>query len=1218
VQTYQSMVAVLNNLLRVPAQEVEATIEASLDQLCGLFNLRRAVIYLSDPSGGLHKAHRSRVDAKARNVELPLQLPADLVASWFQEGYARHSVVVSGEAFLVGLSNAKERESESFFLFPMLDAAALKGALAVAPQEASRLNEVHLEMLGFAADILRNVLSLRGAEMQLNEERRRHAQLMASLPDQVFELDASGCFTGLLAGPKHLLQAYPNEITGKHLRAAVPVEIAGILQSALEETLASGNLATRRYQLRTGEALKFFELATSLAHGDATAGGPQVHVMVRDVTRQADLHNDLMRLGKIVEAMNNLVVILDRDHKIVWVNAAFERHTGWSLAEIKGEILGPLVRNEASDPVVVAALNEALRKEQPFRGEIINTDRAGNAYWVDFNALPLFDPQGSLMGYVSVETDITALKEQEAATARHAAAAEAAHTRLNNAIQALTDAVVIFDAEDRLVAVNESYRNSLPALASLAVPGAKLEDLLRKGAEARLFGKGESEEAKEAWVHKRLQEYRLPRMDEEVQSPDGSWVRRINTRTADGGSILVAIDITESRTHIAEMDAANRELRRALAERDNVEQRLAGLIAGTEVGTWEHDLATNILSFGGYASATLGYEPSMLRDMSLGHFFKLVHPDDHRNLPTMDMFEAESDTAITESEFRMRHALGHWVWILSRARVTQRDAQGRATVISGVNLDISERKHLEQELAARRAFLLQVINASVSALVVLDDAGAVSFVNLEASKLLGTARSIEMGQSFSDVAQMLETLEGAAIAEQDMPHRIVLQNSEPLRDYRLALRLPGGERRILMCNAAPLTIAADRLGVVMAFADITDDLAATARLEEALTRAEDVSKAKSIFLANMSHEIRTPLNGVLGMAEVLADLVVEPVQKRMVSTIRKSGETLLTVLNGILDMSKIEAGKMALEIMPFQPAELMRQMEAIFSVVAEEKGIEFEVFSSAGAEKPRLGDPHRLMQILNNLLNNAMKFTEKGRVSLKISCRSGKPFAIEVSDSGVGMKPEQLSRVFESFEQADGSMTRRFGGTGLGLSIVRQLVTLMGGEITVESELGQGTTFRVSLPLPESEVQISSAGAKEIDFSEAEDLQGVRVLSADDNLTNRIVLGEMLARFGVELLQVENGKDAVTAWEVAQAQGAPYDLLCLDITMPVMDGMTALGQIRSAEISKNLPSVPAIAITANAMPHQVADYIVGGFDTHLSKPFKQRDLLHALRSILQV
>jgi CheY-like chemotaxis protein len=296
----------------------------------------------------------------------------------------------------------------------------------------------------------------------------------------------------------------------------------------------------------------------------------------------------------------------------------------------------------------------------------------------------------------------------------------------------------------------------------------------------------------------------------------------------------------------------------------------------------------------------------------------------------------------------------------------------------------------------------------------------------------------------------------------------------------------------------------------------------------------------------------------------------------------------------------------------------MRQMEAIFSVVAEEKGIEFEVFSSAGAEKPRLGDPHRLMQILNNLLNNAMKFTEKGRVSLKISCRSGKPFTIEVSDSGVGMEPEQLSRVFESFEQADGSMTRRFGGTGLGLSIVRQLVTLMGGDISVQSELGQGTSFRVSLPLPESEVQLSSAGAKEIDFSEAEDLQGVRVLSADDNLTNRIVLGEMLSRFGVELLQVENGKDAVTAWEVAQAQGVPYDLLCLDITMPVMDGMTALSQIRSAEASKNLPSVPAIAITANAMPHQVADYIVGGFDTHLSKPFKQRDLLHALRSILQV
>jgi len=220
---------------------------------------------------------------------------------------------------------------------------------------------------------------------------------------------------------------------------------------------------------------------------------------------------------------------------------------------------------------------------------------------------------------------------------------------------------------------------------------------------------------------------------------------------------------------------------------------------------------------------------------------------------------------------------------------------------------------------------------------------------------------------------------------------------------------------------------------------------------------------------------------------------------------------------------------MVVETVPFVPLELIRQAESIFAIAAEEKGVAFEVLATAGCDTPRLGDAHRVMQVLNNLLNNAFKFTEHGMVTLKFSCRNGKPMQIEVSDTGIGMDAAQVARVFESFEQADGSMTRRFGGTGLGLSIVRELVTLMGGTITAESAPGVGSKFRIVLPLPEAEnVPLVQTKSKEGKLRE-DALAGVRLLCADDNATNRLVLSEMLARTGAVVTQVENGREAVAA-----------------------------------------------------------------------------------------
>jgi PAS domain S-box-containing protein len=564
----------------------------------------------------------------------------------------------------------------------------------------------------------------------------------------------------------------------------------------------------------------------------------------------------------------------------------------------------------------------------------------------------------------------------------------------------------------------------------------------------------------------------------------------------------------------------------------------------------------------------------------------------------------------------MRHDDGHYIWILSRSRVTEWGPNGEPMVMAGVHLDLSERKRLERQLQAGRAYLSEVMDTSIAALTVMNERGEITYANQEAERILRLERSLLRGLRYNDPSWKLQCVDGNPLREEELPFRQALAKGGIVRDIRFAVHLSDGQRRVLSANAVPLTQADGEQHVVVSFSDITDELASTARLEEARAKAEEMSRAKSIFLANMSHEIRTPLNGVLGMAEILHGLVKTPEKLRMVSTIRQSGETLLTVLNSILDMSKIEAGKMELEVVPIVLSELLTQVEALHRVKAEEKGLDLQVLLSAGADLPRMGDPHRLTQVLNNLLSNAIKFTESGRIRLKLSCRPGKPVTIDISDTGVGMTESQLSRVFESFEQADGSMTRRFGGTGLGLSIVRQLVLLMGGMITMQSNPGTGTDVRVIIPLPEADPSLLAPPEPEVDL-DVSSLAGRKLLIADDNLTNRLVLSEMLAQTGVILTMVENGQEAIDAWERARTDAVPFDLLLLDITMPVLDGTRALATIRDRESDLQLGPVPAVAVTANAMPHQVADYIMGGFDTHLAKPFKRKELLHALKMLLR-
>lgn len=361
-------------------------------------------------------------------------------------------------------------------------------------------------------------------------------------------------------------------------------------------------------------------------------------------------------------------------------------------------------------------------------------------------------------------------------------------------------------------------------------------------------------------------------------------------------------------------------------------------------------------------------------------------------------------------------------------------------------------------------------------------------------------------------------------------------------------------------------------------------------------KADAANQAKSNFLGVISHELRTPMNGVLGAAQLLAATRLEPTQREYLSIIRNSGDNLLSLLNDILDMTKIEAGKMTFEVIDIQLEDLHRRVTGPFSAQAEAKGLEF--VSEFEGEPPAVvkGDPLRVCQVIQNLLSNAVKFTETGTIRYLVRSRriSDKRVAFDfaVTDSGTGISPEDLERLFQPFTQVDASSTRRFGGTGLGLTIARRMANIMGGDITVTSELGKGSTFTLSVEAEVVEWTPASA-IEEID-AEVGEGESLNVLVVEDHPVNRMILEAWLGSAGHATATAENGKIAV---DLAFEQG--FDLIIMDVNMPVMDGLSATKLIRMTGANRETP-IAVLSASARTEDHEAG--MEAGADAYLNKP----------------
>ena len=628
-----------------------------------------------------------------------------------------------------------------------------------------------------------------------------------------------------------------------------------------------------------------------------------------------------------------------------------------------------------------------------------------------------------------------------------------------------------------------------------------------------------------------------------------------------------------------------------------VEDRLERVQRLANAGAWEWTAADDALSCSEPALRLLGLPPGpCTADEALAR----IPSDDRRRVE--DAVQRALDTGCAYAlDHRIKLPDGA-VRVLRHQGAPRFSPSGAAIGLAGALQDVTPLRAAEAASHRSQQMLAGMLKISPEAIVVADSQARIILFSAGAEAMFGYSAQEALGRSVEDLmpARFRER-------HQQAVHRFASGTRPSLRMHERAEIL--GLRRNGEEFPAEASLARLETPSGTAFTTIVRDLserkAAEARLVQAREEAEEASRAKSTFLANMSHEIRTPLNGVLGVAGALARTDLDVPQREMVQLIETSGRALQALLSDILDLAKVDAGRLCIRDEPFDLAGMVRAVFALFQASAAEKAIGFSLEMDREVCDRFHGDDLRIRQVLSNLLSNAVKFTAHGEVRLRVLSRGlagdVRRVRFVVEDTGVGFPTEAAEALFDRFEQADSSITRQFGGTGLGLAISKSLVDLMGGEIVASSSPGEGATFAFELPLRRLVREPSSPPPAPIHAPKPSD-RPVRVLLAEDHPTNRRVVELILGGLPVDLTCVENGQQAVDA-----AAEQTYDLILMDMQMPIMDGVTAVSRIRAARPLRLGPRI--CMLTDNAMPEHREASQRAGADAFLVKPLDAAELI---------
>jgi len=674
-----------------------------------------------------------------------------------------------------------------------------------------------------------------------------------------------------------------------------------------------------------------------------------------------------------------------------------------------------------------------------------------------------------------------------------------------------------------------------------------------------------------------------------VATPDGSWRWFAGHRQimADGAHIVSMRDGTAERTYRDEIEAATRA------------RKLLGAQAG--LGIWTYEPLENRIWWSDEILQIIGFDPEETSDPD--GFYALVHPRDRKPLQT-----AMGSSVETGAPLQMEHRI--WAvdrWLAMRVTVRTEARPGGVFALLGISEEITElaeardaaRRGEKQMRKARReaATTARRLNLAMQAA----EAGVYEIDHVRKTFWCSPEFERITGQTNSTYEEATE-LRYPGFHPDDLEHvraafRDLHQGTKRSGEYFEAriIRPDGVERWVRIFHHLMVSKGGRWLKAVGLIQDCDAHKRQEIALVEAQRAAEAAGEAKAAFLANMSHEIRTPMNGVMGVLHLLKNERLSEDGRGLLEEALNCGAMLAELLNDVIDFSKIEAGRLELACEPVNPCDLLRGVVRLLEPQANAKGLQVVVDTDCSGRWVR-SDPVRLRQALFNLIGNAVKFTEKGHVAVR--CRAPEPglLRFEVEDTGVGIPAEAQSRLFQRFNQADASTTRKFGGSGLGLAITRRLAEMMNGQVGFTSREGEGSTFWF-----EVRAEAAQATAEPVELSDSV-LEGVRVLVVEDNATNRLIATKLLENLGAS---VETAADGYLGVEAAERGG--FDLILMDIQMPGIDGLEAARRIRA--LGGHVAATPIVALTANVLAHQRQSYLDAGMDGVVGKPISPGALL---------
>lgn len=670
--------------------------------------------------------------------------------------------------------------------------------------------------------------------------------------------------------------------------------------------------------------------------------------------------------------------------------------------------------------------------------------------------------------------------------------------------------------------------------------------------------------------------------------------------------------IAGSLTDITGRKRSEEKLRHYTMKLEKSQEQFMLAVKGSQDGIWDWDLPNKSLYLSERWKEIIGYKDSELPN-ELSTFDGRLHPDDKDRV--LNYIEEYLNGGIPkyQMEFRLRHKDGTYRWILAKGEAL-RDEKGVPYRMAGSHTDVTERKHAEDKLKENRELLQSIINILPGVLTVVDTDYNIITLNESDSRLKRVgftyASELEGKKCYKVFQEMDSPCPWCKINE-------VIDTGENAYDETG----PDDIREKKTGRAYSYTVCPikDKSGNIISVVEYGADVT---ELRNSKLEAENANRAKSEFLANMSHEIRTPMNGVIGMTGLLLDTELDAVQRNYVEMIRKSGETLIEVINDILDISKIEAGKLELENVDFSLYDLLEELSSLFSIKAYEKGLELTCLIENNVPDHIRGDPFKLKQVLTNLTGNALKFTNEGRVTIHVNRESGTDksatLCFSVKDTGIGIPEDKKYLLFETFSQVDASTTRKYGGTGLGLAITKHLVEMMNGEINVRTLEEKGSDFWFRIPI-EISGELSGKHVKPYDLPykkeqelihhKNKDLYGhgntddIRILIVEDNQINQRLAQALLQKLGYDPDVVTNGNEALKLLETQ-----PYDLVFMDVQMPLMDGLETTQHIRNPDSTVIDHDIPVIAMTAHAMKGDKEQCLDAGMNDYMSKPISAEQL----------